>query len=455
MTDAHDSDTVFALAERMRSAAEYAFKNDLATTAAHSDAARPKNVIALVDALLFLRERVAALDVGHHEKTDRIRSVTDDDTRLCLAIHSGQTARALFMLRDRVHANEERTASIEARTAPTAASTAVPAPATAPIGRSGWRCTRAPACSWSSTDVKRPDHQCPLCAAPVRAAYFTPSTPNCHSCGRPVEEQRRCYAVPTCYGCLPPPPPLGVIDVPRAAPDVAGLAKRMRGSAVLAMANIAADPRYAGILAGCLTPEQYEHAADSCPANVIVLADEADRLLREVEQATIARDEWRARWRVDFDRAEAATAALAAVTTERDALKCRDDERVERDLAREKNFTDSASRWQEQIAAVEVERDRLASGLASMRTGYVAQSQMISANVRREDALRDELASARKRLADAEGARREIARLTAEIEAASVAAFERLHDHFGKNYYDEYEVDLGIIRAALASGAKP
>jgi hypothetical protein len=27
----------------------------------------------------------------------------------------------------------------------------------------------------------------------------------CHTCGKPVERPRRCYAVPTCYGCLPPP----------------------------------------------------------------------------------------------------------------------------------------------------------------------------------------------------------------------------------------------------------
>ena len=35
----------------------------------------------------------------------------------------------------------------------------------------------------------------------------------CRSCGAPVEEARRCYAVPTCYTCLPPPPPLPVVGI--------------------------------------------------------------------------------------------------------------------------------------------------------------------------------------------------------------------------------------------------
>jgi hypothetical protein len=30
----------------------------------------------------------------------------------------------------------------------------------------------------------------------------------CESCGQPVEDDRRCYAHPTCYACLPPPSPL-------------------------------------------------------------------------------------------------------------------------------------------------------------------------------------------------------------------------------------------------------
>jgi len=32
----------------------------------------------------------------------------------------------------------------------------------------------------------------------------------CQTCGKPVEHGRRCYAIPTCYGCLPPPPPLPI-----------------------------------------------------------------------------------------------------------------------------------------------------------------------------------------------------------------------------------------------------
>jgi len=30
------------------------------------------------------------------------------------------------------------------------------------------------------------------------------------ACGRPVEPERHCYAVPTCYACLPPPPPIPI-----------------------------------------------------------------------------------------------------------------------------------------------------------------------------------------------------------------------------------------------------
>jgi hypothetical protein len=33
----------------------------------------------------------------------------------------------------------------------------------------------------------------------------------CRTCGRPVEVERRVYAVPTCYACLPPPPPIPVL----------------------------------------------------------------------------------------------------------------------------------------------------------------------------------------------------------------------------------------------------
>lgn len=30
----------------------------------------------------------------------------------------------------------------------------------------------------------------------------------CRKCGKPVEDERICYAEPTCYACLPPPPPI-------------------------------------------------------------------------------------------------------------------------------------------------------------------------------------------------------------------------------------------------------
>jgi hypothetical protein len=33
---------------------------------------------------------------------------------------------------------------------------------------------------------------------------------DCRTCGRPVEESRRVYAIPTCYACLPPPEPLPI-----------------------------------------------------------------------------------------------------------------------------------------------------------------------------------------------------------------------------------------------------
>lgn len=36
------------------------------------------------------------------------------------------------------------------------------------------------------------------------------SHPACAECGGPVEEARHCYAIPTCYRCLPSPPPLPI-----------------------------------------------------------------------------------------------------------------------------------------------------------------------------------------------------------------------------------------------------
>jgi len=34
----------------------------------------------------------------------------------------------------------------------------------------------------------------------------------CNQCAKPVEVQRYCYAVPVCFACLPPPPPLQFVD---------------------------------------------------------------------------------------------------------------------------------------------------------------------------------------------------------------------------------------------------
>lgn len=40
----------------------------------------------------------------------------------------------------------------------------------------------------------------------------------CVQCGRAVEEVRECYAIPTCYACLPPPEPLALISARQAEP---------------------------------------------------------------------------------------------------------------------------------------------------------------------------------------------------------------------------------------------
>jgi hypothetical protein len=37
----------------------------------------------------------------------------------------------------------------------------------------------------------------------------------CHKCGKPVEQGRRCYVIPMCYNCLPPPPPIPIIEHPK------------------------------------------------------------------------------------------------------------------------------------------------------------------------------------------------------------------------------------------------
>lgn len=40
-----------------------------------------------------------------------------------------------------------------------------------------------------------------------------PTDTPCRQCGRPIEEERRCYATPICCTCLPPPKPLPVAPV--------------------------------------------------------------------------------------------------------------------------------------------------------------------------------------------------------------------------------------------------
>ena len=52
----------------------------------------------------------------------------------------------------------------------------------------------------------------------ARRTIFTQEQPlTCRSCGGPCEEDRRCYARPTCHRCLPPPPALDVLQIPGVA----------------------------------------------------------------------------------------------------------------------------------------------------------------------------------------------------------------------------------------------
>jgi hypothetical protein len=39
----------------------------------------------------------------------------------------------------------------------------------------------------------------------------------CKQCGGVVEEERRCYATPVCFACLPPPKPLPIAKFASAA----------------------------------------------------------------------------------------------------------------------------------------------------------------------------------------------------------------------------------------------
>ncbi len=54
----------------------------------------------------------------------------------------------------------------------------------------------------------------------LHSNWATPRAPSdrspahCVRCDGPVEEARLCYAYPTCYGCLPPPSALPVLEWP-------------------------------------------------------------------------------------------------------------------------------------------------------------------------------------------------------------------------------------------------
>lgn len=52
--------------------------------------------------------------------------------------------------------------------------------------------------------VVRPKREAAKAAQPSKAGAA------CRSCGKPAEEAREVYAIPTCYACLPPPEALTV-----------------------------------------------------------------------------------------------------------------------------------------------------------------------------------------------------------------------------------------------------
>ena len=70
------------------------------------------------------------------------------------------------------------------------------------------------------TSATRTDGPCfVLLDPPPLDSIHPPPEPICAVCGGPVEEARKCYAIPTCYRCLPPPPPIPPLDPVR---DVIG-----------------------------------------------------------------------------------------------------------------------------------------------------------------------------------------------------------------------------------------
>lgn len=51
---------------------------------------------------------------------------------------------------------------------------------------------------------------CPEMSAARLALLVDLARTVCRKCGRTVEPERECYAIPTCFTCLPPPPPMAV-----------------------------------------------------------------------------------------------------------------------------------------------------------------------------------------------------------------------------------------------------
>ncbi len=52
---------------------------------------------------------------------------------------------------------------------------------------------------------------CPELGRARLALFVSLASTLCRKCGRTVEQERECYAIPTCFACLPPPPPLPVL----------------------------------------------------------------------------------------------------------------------------------------------------------------------------------------------------------------------------------------------------
>ena len=51
--------------------------------------------------------------------------------------------------------------------------------------------------------------------ARAEVAALKQSGPMCRQCGARVEVARWCYATPMCFKCLPPPPPLPILEMPK------------------------------------------------------------------------------------------------------------------------------------------------------------------------------------------------------------------------------------------------